>query len=214
MKEFFLKFPIIYRSYQTLVRKKNHEYDFFKYLFQKIKKKKIKVLDLCCGDSYILDYTKDYIEDYLGYDNNSFYVNQNKRKWKKFKFIYGDLKDLKKNKKVFKFKPNLIFMNGAIHHLDNELVKMITSIIKKKFKNAIFISVDPIKDKNKIINQLMINFDRGQYIRKKIQYKKIMHSFNSFIIDDFYKMSFLNVFHYRNINLKSFYSKWKSNLIN
>ena len=32
--------------------------------------------------------------------------------------------------KVFKFKPNLIFMNGAVHHLDNQLMSMINEVIK------------------------------------------------------------------------------------
>tara|TARA_B110000858_G_scaffold195824_1_gene253132 strand:- start:3021 stop:3665 length:645 start_codon:yes stop_codon:yes gene_type:complete len=214
MKEFLLKFPIIYRFYQNTVRKKNHEYDFFKYFFKKVCKKKIRVLDLCCGDSYILDYVENYIDDYMGYDNNPFYLNQNKKKWKKFKFIYGDLKNLKKNEKIFKFKPNLIFMNGAIHHLDNELVKMINEVIRKKFNKAMFISVDPLKNKNKMINRLMINLDRGKFIRKRYEYKKIMKIHNSFITDDFYKMSFLNIFHYRNIKLQDFYSKWKSTLLN
>ena len=82
MKEFLLKFPIIYRLYQKTVRKKNHEYDFFKYFFKIIGKKKIRVLDLCCGDSYILDYVGEYIDDYMGYDINPFYLNQNKKNGK------------------------------------------------------------------------------------------------------------------------------------
>lgn len=209
MKEFILKFSIVYRLYQNLVRKNNHEYDFFKFMFKIIGKKKIRVLDLCCGDSYILRYTGNYINNYLGYDNNQHYLNQNKKKWKKFKFIYGNLNDLKKQKRILKFKPNLIFMNGAIHHLNNDLVKKITDMIKSKFKNAVFISVDPIKKNNKLLNQLMIKFDRGQYIRNNKDYKKIMKNFNSFIVDDFYKMSFLNIFHFRNINLKNLYLKWK-----
>ena len=51
---------------------------FFKYFFNQISKK-IRVLDLCCGDSYILDYVEEYIDDYMGYDNNPFYLNQNKK---------------------------------------------------------------------------------------------------------------------------------------
>ena len=82
MKEFLLKFPIIYRFYQNIVREKNDEYDFLKFFFKKINKKKIKVLDLCCGDSYILDYVENYIDDYMGYDNNPLYLNQNKKNGK------------------------------------------------------------------------------------------------------------------------------------
>ena len=105
-------------------------------------------------------------------------------------------------------------MNGAIHHLDNKLVKMINEVISKKFSKAIFISIDPVKNKNKAINKLMINLDRGKFIRKKNEYKKIMKIHSSFITDDFYKMSFLNIFHYRNIKLKNLYSMWKSTLLN
>ena len=76
MKEFILKFSIVYRLYQNLVRKNNHEYDFFKFMFKIIGKKKVRVLDLCCGDSYILRYTGNYINNYLGYDNNQHYLNQ------------------------------------------------------------------------------------------------------------------------------------------
>ena len=104
-------------------------------------------------------------------------------------------------------------MNGAVHHLDNQLMSMINEVIKKKFSKAIFLSVDPVKNKNKAINRLMINFDRGKFIREKKDYKKIMRIHRSFITDDFYKMSFLNIFHFRNIKLQNFYSKWKSTLI-
>jgi len=105
-------------------------------------------------------------------------------------------------------------MNGAVHHLDNQLMGMINEVIKNKFNKAIFLSVDPVKNKNKAINRLMINLDRGKFIREKKEYKKIMKIYGSFITDDFYKMSFLNIFHFRNIKLQNFYSKWKSTLIN
>ena len=214
MKEFLLKFPFIYRLYQKTVRRKNHEYFFFEYIFKKLSKKKIRMLDLCCGDSHVLNYTEKYIYDYLGFDNNHFYLNQNKKKWKKYNFIFGDLKNLEKNKEILRFKPNLIFMNGALHHLDNNLVTKINKIIKNKFKNAIFISVDPVKEKNKMLNKVMIYFDRGKFIRNKKNYKKLMGKYYNFIIDDFYTMSFLNIFHYRNFKLKDYYYSWKSNLGN
>ena len=36
-----------------------------------------------------------------------------------------------------------------------------------------------------------------------------MNSFESFIVDDFYKMKFDNIFHYKNFDLKELYQKWK-----
>ena len=66
MKNFLLKFPFIYRTYQKTVRIKKNEYLFFQYLFKNIRSKKLRVLDLCCGDSFILNFINEYIEDYLG----------------------------------------------------------------------------------------------------------------------------------------------------
>ena len=39
-----------------------------------------------------------------------------------------------------------------------------------------------------------------------------MDAFESFIIDDFYKMKFENIFHYKNFDLKDFYHNWKKEI--
>ena len=51
--------------------------------------------------------------------------------------------------------------------------------------------------------------DRGKFIRSKSEYEELMNSFESFIVDDFYKMNFENIFNYKNFDLKEFYQKWK-----
>ena len=33
------------------------------------------MLDLCCGDSFILNFVGDYLSDYLGADNSDKYIN-------------------------------------------------------------------------------------------------------------------------------------------
>ena len=64
-----LKYPLFYRLYQKTVRTKYSEYDFIQYVFSKLNAK-IRMLDLCCGDSFILNFVGKYVEDYLGADNN------------------------------------------------------------------------------------------------------------------------------------------------
>ena len=54
MKNFILKFKFFYRSYQKLIRKNQDEYKFIKYLFNQ--NVKVNILDLCCGDSFVLNY--------------------------------------------------------------------------------------------------------------------------------------------------------------
>jgi hypothetical protein len=51
--------------------------------------------------------------------------------------------------------------------------------------------------------------DRGKFIRSKSEYAELMNPFESFIVDDFYKMKFENIFHYKNFDLKELYQKWK-----
>ena len=48
----------------------------------------------------------------------------------------------------------------------------------------------------------MIDNDRGEFIRNKNGYKKIMNKFSSITTKDFFIMQFLLIFHYKNLNLK------------
>ena len=60
MINFLLKNPSLYRFYQKTVRGKYDEYDFIKFIFEKNFFKNIRMLDICCGDSYILDYINEF----------------------------------------------------------------------------------------------------------------------------------------------------------
>ena len=209
MINFLLKNPSLYRFYQKTVRAKYDEYDFIKFIFNQNNFKNIRMLDICCGDSYILEYINEYIDGYLGIDNNDKYLKQCQNKWKQFNFLKLELDEKINIDQLIKFKPNFIFINGAIHHLDNNTVKLINKFIKSNFSDCYFLSVDPIKNNNKLFNSAMIMLDRGKFIRNKSEYAELMHSFDSFIIDDFYKMNFENIFHYKNFNLKELYHNWK-----
>ena len=208
MKNFLLKYKVIYRLYQNIIRKKNNEYNFIKYIFQQ--HKNINVLDICCGDSYILDYIKNYINNYIGIDNNSNYLKNSKKKFPKFSFIYSDIERINKIKKLNQSKINFIFINGAIHHLSDSKVTNLISYLNKNFPNAKFLFIDPLRGENKFINKLMINLDRGKYIRTKKKYKKILKNFSRMETNDFFIMSFLLIFHFKKINLKKYYIQWKT----
>ena len=212
MINFLLKNPNFYRLYQKTVRSKYDEFDFIKFIFMKKNFKNIRMLDICCGDSFILEYIGKYIDDYLGVDNNEEYLKKCKEHWKKFNFINLDLNQKKNVDHLIKFKPNFIFINGAIHHFDDTTVKSINSFIASNFSDSYFLSVDPVKDNNGLLNSLMIKLDRGKFIRNKSHYAELMKSFDSFIIDDFYKMNFKNIFHYKNFDLKKFYQNWKQEI--
>ena len=211
MINFILKYPLLYRFYQKTVRSQYSEYDFFKFIFLNLKEKKLRVLDLCCGDSFILNYINQYIDDYYGIDFSDKYLNFSKKKWGKFKFKKINLNNIDYLKEIKDFNPNFIFVNGALHHLDDLTVKNINKL-SDIFSNSYFLSVDPVKSNNKIFNRLMIKFDRGKFIRNKDEYSNLMRSSKNTILDDFYKMSFKQILHYRNFELNDFYVKWKNSI--
>ena len=209
IKNYILEHPFFYRLYQSIVRTKKNEYLFFNYIFSRIAKKKpIRMLDICSGDSHVLSYVNEHVDDYLGVDNNEKYLKDLSKKWSKYKFLNLDVEKQETLKIINDYEPNFIFINGAIHHLDDTTINSIKFLVNK-FKNSFFLSVDPIRFNNNFINKVMINMDRGKFIRTDGEYKKLMNDFEEMIVDDFYIMSFMNIFHYKNFDLKEYYNTWK-----
>ena len=209
MINFLLKYPLFYRLYQKIVRKKFDEYDFLKYIFKfQTSKNPARVLDLCCADSFILNYIGNEIEDYMGIDFNEHCIKESNEKWNKFTFKRLDLTDKTTYDKLLHFKPNFILVHGAFHHLNDETVEKIINFINNYFPNCTFISVDPVKYQNKILNKLMIKIAGGKFIRTPELYKNLINGYKYFITDDFYKMSFKYIFFYKNLDLSEIYKKW------
>ena len=96
MINFLLKNPNLYRFYQKTVRAKYDEYDFFKFILKQNSFENIRMLDICCGDSYILEHISEFIDDYLGVDNNPKYLDKCRLRWKKFNFLNLDLNNNEK----------------------------------------------------------------------------------------------------------------------
>ena len=208
MKNLILKFKFFYRLYQKVIRKRRSEYDFLRYIFNQTGK--VNVLDLCCGDSYVLNYINNNVENYIGIDNNSNYLKNSGLKYPKFKFINSNIENIEKIKDLNLNEIDFIFLNGAIHHLSDNIVENLLNFLDKKFPNAKYLTIDPIIDNNKLLNKIMINFDRGDFIRNTNEYKILMKRFDTLITDDFCIMSFKLIFHYKNIDLEEIYTNWKN----
>ena len=210
-----LKFPFFYRSYQSIIRNKFDDYNFFKFIFINLikKKKNIKVLDLCCGEAFVLNYINPYISKYLGLDNNKLYLEIGKKKWHKHSFKFHDFTNLTNLKKKINFYPDLIFLNGVIHHFDDNQIKAFNYFVMKNYSKSIFLSIDPIKFNNKFFNSILIKFDRGKYIRTFKDYKILMNNCKFFISYIFFKINFKVIFHYKNINLLDLYNLWQKTII-
>ena len=189
MKNLILKFKLFYRLYQKLIRRRRRsEYNFIEYIFNETGK--VNVLDLCCGDSYVLEYINNNVENYIGIDNNKNYLKNSELKYPKFKFINSNIESIDKIKELELNSIDFIFLNGAIHHLNDDIVKKLLDFLGKKYPNAKYLTIDPIIYNNKFLNRMMIDFDRGDFIRDSNKYKILMKKFDSLITDDFFIMSF------------------------
>ena len=213
MKNLILKFKLFYRLYQKLIRRRRRsEYNFIEYIFNETGK--VNVLDLCCGDSYVLEYINNNVENYIGIDNNKNYLKNSELKYPKFKFINSNIESIDKIKELELNSIDFIFLNGAIHHLNDDIVKKLLDFLGKKYPNAKYLTIDPIIYNNKFLNRMMIDFDRGDFIRDSNKYKILMKKFDSLITDDFFIMSFKLIFHYKNIDLEKIYRDWKNSYVN
>jgi len=211
LKNLILSNSLLYRSYQKIVRSNNSEFDFFKFIFNKLNNKigNLNVLDICCGDSYILHFVHEYLNTYTGIDYNKNYLKHCKIRWPNFNFVRLNLLSFNNFKNLNLDKINVIFLNGVIHHFEDSMLIRLMKNLTNLFPNACYIMADPVIYNNNLLNKIMIQYDRGKFIRSKSEYEIVMNKFDSFIVDDFYKMSFKTIFHYKNFKLNNLYKVWK-----
>lgn len=210
MIDILLRHSFFYREYQKIIRRKNNDYNFYKYIFHNINIKKLSVLDIGCGDSFILNYIQNDIDKYFGIDSNQKYLDTSKKNFNRFNFYNLDLSNIESLDILKKENINFIFLNGVIHHLNNKETKTLINYLEINYPNAIYLFIDPVCSNNKLINKLMIKLDRGKYILNPKEYKKILKNFNQLIINDFFKMEFKIIFNYKNFDLKTMYNNWKN----
>ena len=53
------------------------------------------MLDLCCGDSYILEYTDNVVTNYIGIDNNEKYLRDSRLKYPNYRFVNSNIESIK-----------------------------------------------------------------------------------------------------------------------
>ena len=164
--------PLFYSFFQRIMSGTSLRSKIAKNL---IKKKNVNILDVGCGPAEILDSLPDV--KYFGYDISSTYINYARKKYKdrgKFyckKFTSADVK------KLPKFDYVLLF--GILHHLDDKKIKNLIKLIKKILKKGgNIITEDPVFVKNQnLIAKYLIANDRGNNVRNKNEYLKIIRKY-------------------------------------
>jgi len=108
------------------------------------------VLDLCCGDGYLIDVIKSYRQDlhFFALDNSSMMLEAAKLRLARYgdevQFVHSDLRWL--NWAQFRPTPSFIFSSLAIHHLqDDEKRDLYRAVAGAVGPAGVFVMADLLK---------------------------------------------------------------------
>ena len=150
------------------------------------------VLDVGCGDARILNQIKPLVKSVTGIDHHLI-IKKLKKKYKKIKFISGDIK--KDHSKINK-KFNKILLYSVIHYFkDKKEVLKIIKILLSKLNSSGMLLIGDVPNKNmkkrfkktneyKKINGQWIRNLRKKFQKEKNFLKNIIKDKNLVLIDD------------------------------
>jgi SAM-dependent methyltransferase len=131
------------------------------------------ILDLGCGDAYVLELLiSNGIRNfkYLGLDNNQSYINRNKKKYnnRNYKFVKININ---KTDTVIS-KVDTVICHGFLHHISDNEITNLFKIFKKKI-DLIIIEPTYYKKQN-FLRKIIMSMDRGFYIRQDSHLLRIL----------------------------------------
>lgn len=132
----------------------------------------MKVLDIGCGPAFLLDSFHHNIF-YTGVDGNKKYINFAKKKYPHQTFIHTYITSA--TTPSFLDKYDVVVASGILHHLDNyESENLLKCAYNHLTENGKLITLDGVYlKKQNIIARLLLNLDRGKYVRYEKGYNEL-----------------------------------------
>ena len=184
---------IIERNHHEVEQNKNQAGD----------KKKTKTLLVYRGA--IKELTKDLEsfviwanQKYFGYELNDYFVNKLRKKYNQNN-IYFSKKNIDEiNFEKFDPEKTVILLIGIFHHIDDVTITKFLS----KTKNFKIVSIDAvILPGQNFITKLLFFLDKGNFIRKLSDYKKIISGFDYKVLHNRYlRFPYDHLMCFKNIN--------------
>ena len=148
-----------------------------------------RISDIGCGPADILRFVDANClpEFYLGLDINRNYLETAKQNALKKNisscFLEIDLESLSSDKKsqinfigvMEKYSINTVLLLGVIHHLTDESVKSLLSILGKSATVETIITQDITFLPNNFINNIFARLDRGEFVRTPDVYDELLN---------------------------------------
>ena len=173
-------YSYFYRLIQSLILKKSFNEDIIKLINQHNIN---NIIDIGCADSTILNHLENKYS-YYGYELDKYFTDKLKLKYKnnkKYQFHNKSVDEI--NFEKFNPDTSLIILVGLFHHIDDFQVKNLI----EKTKNFKIFAIDAVKiDGQKMITKLLMALDKGNFIRKFDNYKKLLNNFNFVIAKNRY----------------------------
>ena len=171
-----LSHPVFYLLFQAIIGAKRARKESVK-LYAPPKSGQ-RVLDIGCGTGYVIEYFPN--TEYIGFDTDRAYINYAKNRYGKIGTFYCQEFDDTAADRHGNF--NLVIMNGLLHHLDDNSVKLLLERVKKVLKpDAYVVTLDGCYiDGQSSIAKILLDGDRGKFVRDKDKYESLASDvFNS-----------------------------------
>jgi len=188
LQEKLLRHPKIYRFFQSVLSNKRD--NLYNILSNYLKKNypNHSIIDIGCGDAEFASYFDKKIK-YVGIDISEKYIESARKKFPYFQFYNHDITKINN----LSFTNCVFLLIGVIHHIDDENSKNLISQLKS-IEGSVIISIDPVKIKKQHpIARLLIQLDRGEFIRTKSHYEKIFTDFKFFMKNDLLQLPYNHI---------------------
>ena len=191
-------YSLIYRLIQKILVKRSFYDDFLKILNQE---NIDHILEIGCADSIILQ-KLDKKYSYDGYDIDNNFILRSKKKYENYsKYNFFKESIHKVNFDKYDNKKTIILLVGIFHHVNDELIKIFLD--KTKFFKVY--AVDAVRlDNQNLFTKLLLNLDRGNFIRFENQYKELLIGYDFILARNKYlNFKYDHLISVKNINIKN-----------
>ena len=189
-------YSLFYRFIQKILLKRSFYDDFLNV----IKDDHINhIVEIGCADSIILDkLNKNFYYD--GFDVVDKFIERSKKKYfniSNYKFKNQSIHEI--NFENYNHDKTIILLVGVFHHVSDEYIK----IFLNNTKNFKVYAIDAvrIKDQN-FFTKLLMDFDRGKYVRYQEHYKDLLTQYNFFLARNKYlNFKYDHLISFKNLNI-------------
>jgi|KBSMisStandDraft_5_1062788.scaffolds.fasta_scaffold76219_3 SAM-dependent methyltransferase len=134
-----------------------------------------RIFDIGCGPGHIVEHVPEGIE-YVGFDTDAGYIEfANRRFGRRGTFV---AREFDRTAAQAYGRPDLILMNGVLHHMDDALVRTVVGDAAAVLsQGGVFFSLDGCyREGQNPVGRFLLDHDRGRFVRTAPEYRALVAS--------------------------------------